>query len=43
MAYELPYSPTIQGRGEFIRLASKAGGAPYVDVARDVNAQGPGL
>lgn len=34
MAYELYYWPTIQGRGEFIRLALEAGGAPYVDVSR---------
>lgn len=32
--YELYYWPTIQGRGEFIRLALEEGGAPYVDVAR---------
>lgn len=34
MAYELYYWPTIQGRGEFIRLALEAGGADYVDVSR---------
>ena len=34
MAYELYYWPTIQGRGEFIRLALEAAGADYVDVAR---------
>ena len=34
MAYELHYWPTIQGRGEFIRLALEAAGAPYIDVAR---------
>lgn len=34
MAYELYYWPTIQGRGEFVRLALEAAGAPYVDVAR---------
>ena len=32
--YELYYWPTIQGRGEFIRLALEEAGAPYVDVAR---------
>jgi glutathione S-transferase len=32
--YELHYWPTIQGRGEFIRLALEDVGAPYVDVAR---------
>jgi glutathione S-transferase len=34
MAYELHYWPTIQGRGEFVRLALEAAGAEYVDVAR---------
>ncbi|MGZ8300180.1 MAG: glutathione S-transferase, partial [Rhodoplanes sp.] len=34
MAYELYYWPTIQGRGEFIRLALEEAGARYVDVAR---------
>jgi glutathione S-transferase len=34
MAYELHYWPGIQGRGEFIRLALEAAGAPYIDVAR---------
>lgn len=34
MAYELYYWPTIQGRGEFIRLALEAADAEYVDVAR---------
>ena len=34
MAYELIYWPTIQGRGEFIRLALEAASADYVDVAR---------
>jgi glutathione S-transferase len=32
--YELYYWPTIQGRGEFIRLALEEAGADYVDVAR---------
>src|SRR5947209_14967471 len=35
MAYELYYWPTIQGRGEFIRLALEQAGAEYVDVARE--------
>jgi glutathione S-transferase len=39
MAYELYYWPTIQGRGEFVRLALERAGAPYVDVARET---GPG-
>lgn len=35
MRYELFYWPTIQGRGEFVRLALEAVGADYVDVARE--------
>jgi glutathione S-transferase len=34
MRYELYYWPTIQGRGEFVRLALEEAGAAYVDVAR---------
>lgn len=34
MAYQLHYWPGIPGRGEFVRLALEAAGAPYVDVAR---------
>lgn len=34
MKYQLFYWPTIQGRGEFVRLALEEAGAPYVDVAR---------
>ena len=34
MGYELYYWPTIQGRGEFVRLALEDAAAPYVDVAR---------
>ena len=34
MPYELHYWPGIQGRGEFVRLALEAAGAPYVDVCR---------
>ena len=34
MKYELYYWPSIQGRGEFIRLALEDAGANYVDVAR---------
>ena len=34
MRYELYYWPSIQGRGEFIRLALEDAGAHYVDVAR---------
>jgi glutathione S-transferase len=32
--YELFYWPSIQGRGELVRLALEAAGAPYIDVAR---------
>jgi glutathione S-transferase len=34
LTYRLYYWPTIQGRGEFVRLALEQAGAPYVDVAR---------
>ena len=34
MAYELYYWPSIQGRGEFVRLALEEVGAEYSDVAR---------
>ncbi|WP_414472327.1 glutathione S-transferase [Microvirga sp. M2] len=34
MTYELYYWPTIQGRGEFVRLALEEAGAGYIDVAR---------
>jgi glutathione S-transferase len=43
MAYELHYWPTIQGRGEFVRLALEAAGAPYVDVARGPEEAGQGV
>jgi glutathione S-transferase len=33
--YELFYWPSIQGRGEFIRLALEDAGASYVDVGRE--------
>jgi glutathione S-transferase len=32
--YELYYWPTVQGRGEFVRLALEEAGADYIDVAR---------
>ncbi len=35
MRYELYYWPSIQGRGEFVRLAMEEAGADYVDVARE--------
>jgi len=34
MRYELYYWPTIQGRGEYVRLALEDSGADYVDMAR---------
>ncbi len=37
MRYQLHYWPSIQGRGEFVRLALEEAAADYVDVAR-----GPG-
>lgn len=43
MPYQLHYWPSIQGRGEFVRLALEAAAAPYVDVARGDPADGRGL
>jgi len=43
MTYELYYWPTIQGRGEFVRLALEAAGAPYIDVARGAEDAGKGM
>jgi glutathione S-transferase len=43
MRYELYYQPSIQGRGEFIRLALEDAGADYIDVARDRNFGRPGI
>jgi len=40
MTYELYYWPTIQGRGEFVRLALEQAGVPYVDVAREPETSG---
>jgi glutathione S-transferase len=39
MRYELYYWPTIQGRGEFVRLALEESGADYVDIARGKGGQ----
>lgn len=39
MAYRLWYWPSIQGRGEFIRLALEAAGLAYEDCARDAGAE----
>jgi glutathione S-transferase len=40
--YELHYWPTIQGRGEFVRLALEEAGARYRDVARGGKVEGGG-
>jgi glutathione S-transferase len=40
--YELFYWPTIQGRGEVVRLALEDAGVPYVDVARLPESEGGG-
>ncbi len=42
MAYQLYYWPTIQGRGEFVRLVLEEAAADYVDVARLPAADGGG-
>jgi len=41
--YRLHYWPGIQGRGEMVRLALEAGGASYVDVAREPASKGGGV
>lgn len=41
--YELFYWPSIQGRGEFVRLALEEAGAHYLDVARLPASQGGGV
>ncbi len=43
LVYELYYWPGIQGRGEFVRLALEAAGAPYRDVARGSASAGQGV
>lgn len=40
--YELHYWPTIQGRGEFVRLALEHAGIEYLDVAREDEGNGGG-
>jgi len=40
--FELYYWPTIQGRGEFVRLALEDAGADYIDVARLPEGSGGG-
>ncbi len=42
MLYELYYWPTIQGRGEFVRLALEYGSIGYVDVARAADSEDAG-
>jgi glutathione S-transferase len=41
--YDLYYWPSIQGRGEFVRLALEDAGAPYRDVARLPASEGGGV
>jgi len=43
MRYELYYWPSIQGRGEFVRLALEEAGADYADVARMPARAGAGM
>jgi len=43
MRYELYYWPSIQGRGEFVRLALEEAAATYVDVARAPDRRGGGM
>lgn len=43
MKYKLYYQPSIQGRGEFVRLALEGAGAEYVDVARNPDFGRPGI
>jgi glutathione S-transferase len=40
MHYQLYYWPTIQGRGEYVRLALEEAGCGYTDVARNGNGMG---
>ena len=42
-AYRLYYWPSIQGRGEFVRLALEDAGAAYDDVARRPASEGGGV
>jgi glutathione S-transferase len=43
MRYEFYYWPSIQGRGEFVRLALEEASADYVDVARGSEKAGEGV
>ena len=40
MTYRLWYWPSIQGRGEFVRLPLEAAGIDYVDSARERGRRG---
>ena len=42
MAYDLWYWPSLQGRGEFVRLPLEAAGIAYVDRARGADEEGGG-
>lgn len=42
-AYQLYYWPSIQGRGEFVRLALEDAGVPYDDVVRRPASEGGGV
>lgn len=43
LPYELFYWPSIQGRGEFVRLALEEAGVAYEDVARKPEEEGGGI
>ena len=43
MVYELFYWPSIQGRGEFVRLALEEAAVRYVDTGLVPEAQGGGV
>jgi glutathione S-transferase len=43
MPYELYYWPSVQGRGEFVRLALEEAGTAYVDVARKASRGVPAM
>jgi len=43
MSYELYYWPTIQGRGEFVRLALEYAETTYIDVVRQPEEKGGGI
>ena len=43
MSYQLYYWPSIQGRGEFVRLTLEEAQAEYMDVARQPESEGGGI